>query len=142
MQLTKQPKKKKVKAEEQIKEQVKEKTNEKPTEVELEDSTKENEDITEVVEETDVVEEETEETTNVEDILLDEQVEPTLEPKVKSFSDGLVDSRFKNSVVVHSADMEVYLLQNFLSYFKETETFIGNINTRTSFMHKKGGRLL
>lgn len=59
------------------------------------------------------------------------------------FSDGIVASCLSNLVVIpRIGGQEVDLLRSFLSYFVITDTFIGTITMRASFMKKKGGTLL
>lgn len=59
------------------------------------------------------------------------------------FSDGIVSAKFQAfPTTSRSADAEVELLKSFLSYFSVTTPFIGTIDSKISFMKKKGGRLL
>lgn len=60
-----------------------------------------------------------------------------------AFSDGLVAPCLKDLVVIPRIGFqEVELLRTFLHYFVITETFIGAISTKSSFMKKRGGVLL
>lgn len=59
------------------------------------------------------------------------------------FSDGLVSSKLKGlTVVARVGGQEVSVLHDFLELFAKTDTFIGTISSKTSFMKKTGGRLL
>lgn len=59
------------------------------------------------------------------------------------FSDGLVSPKFSMfPMLPRVGDTEVDLLKSFLKYFSVTSPYIGTISTKTSFMKKKGGRLL
>lgn len=59
------------------------------------------------------------------------------------FSDGITASCLSNLVVISKVGgAEVDLLRSFLKYFATTETFIGAISSKTSFMKRKGGMLL
>lgn len=63
--------------------------------------------------------------------------------KVEPFSDGLVSLKLRDlAVIPRIGGEEVALLRDFLSLFAKTETFIGAIASKTSFMKKTGGRLL
>ena len=64
-------------------------------------------------------------------------------PTVEPFEDDLVSRRLKNLTVIPRAGGEdAALLHDFLYLFAKTETFIGTISSKTSFMKKAGGRLL
>ena len=67
---------------------------------------------------------------------------PAVEQAVP-FSDGIVAPCLANLVVIpRVGGQEVDLLKSFLKYFGITETFIGAISSKTSFMKRKGGMLL
>lgn len=62
---------------------------------------------------------------------------------VPPFSDGVVSAKFCTvPSVLHAGGPEVEMLRAAMHYFTVTEPFIGTINTKVSFMKKKGGRLL
>lgn len=67
-------------------------------------------------------------------------------PKVsiaEPFADGLVSPKLKGLVVVpRVGGEEVTALHDFLEMYARTETYIGTISSKTSFMKKSGGRLL
>ena len=73
-----------------------------------------------------------------------ETVESVVEERsITPFSDGVVSPQFRRfPTVQRAADAEVALLKSFLHYFSVGRTFVGTIHTKTSFMKKKGGRLL
>ena len=74
---------------------------------------------------------------------VEQSEELEIKEEIMPFSDGLVTSSFCIfPLVAKIADEEVGLLRLFLKYFSQTEPFIGTMNTKTSFMKKKGGRLL
>lgn len=81
--------------------------------------------------------------TPVEDTDDEPEVElPAVELAVP-FSDGIVAACLNNLVVIpRIGGQEVDILRSFLHYFVVTDTFIGTITTRASFMRKKGGTLL
>lgn len=59
------------------------------------------------------------------------------------FEDGLVSAGLRNlPIVPRVGGEEVSILHDFLVLFSKTETFIGAISSKTSFMKKTGGRLL
>lgn len=68
------------------------------------------------------------------------QQEPSI---AEPFTDGIVSPRLKGLTVVPRAGGEdVAVLHDFLLLFAKTETFIGAISSKTSFMKKAGGRLM
>lgn len=75
-----------------------------------------------------------------------EAVQSSNAPKVntaESFADGLVSPKLKGLVVVpRVGGEEVTVLHDFLEMYARTETYIGTISSKTSFMKKSGGRLL
>lgn len=71
------------------------------------------------------------------------EVEEVSQSTVLPFSDGIVASCFENlAVVPRVGGGEVELLRGFLEYFATTESYIGSITNKLSFMKKQGGRLL
>lgn len=59
------------------------------------------------------------------------------------FSDGLVSARLRGlTVIPRRGGEDTSTLHDFLELFSKTETFIGAISSKTSFMKKTGGRLL
>lgn len=59
------------------------------------------------------------------------------------FADGLTAQCLDNLVVISRVGgQEVDLLKSFLKYFATTETFIGTISSKGSFMKRKAGVLL
>ena len=59
------------------------------------------------------------------------------------FSDGIVASCLNDLIVAPRIESdEVELLREFLIYYASTETFIGTISNKMSFMKKQGGLLL
>ena len=62
---------------------------------------------------------------------------------VEPFMDGIVSQALRGITVIPRAGGEdAAILHDFLGLFAKTETFIGAISTKTSFMKKAGGRLL
>ena len=64
--------------------------------------------------------------------------------KVEPFSDSIVSSTLKGVTVMHCVgSAEVSLFSSILDYYyNRNNSFIGDIFIKTSFMKKKGGRLL
>lgn len=63
--------------------------------------------------------------------------------KISPFVDGLVSARLNGLVIIpRVGGEEVELLRGFLRHFSTAAPFAGNIVSKTSFMRKKGGRLL
>ena len=62
---------------------------------------------------------------------------------VEPFSDGIVSDKLQGlTVIPRSGGEDIAVLHDFLYLFAKTETFIGTISSKTSFMKKAGGRLL
>lgn len=74
---------------------------------------------------------------------LDTKVEVGKDTVTTPFSDGLVFARLNGlTMIPRTGDTEVELLREFFKYFASANPFVGNISTKSSFMKKKGGRLL
>ena len=74
---------------------------------------------------------------------LEETVQMPAVKQAVSFSDGIVAPCIDGLVAIpRVGGQEVDLLRSFLRYFHITDTFIGNISSKTSFMKRKGGVLL
>lgn len=83
-------------------------------------------------------------------IVEEEEREPEATPMARTamevavpFSDGIAAASLKDLVVIlRDGGQEVAFLRSFLRYFATTETFIGSVSSKLSFMKKKGGTLL
>lgn len=74
--------------------------------------------------------------------VLEESQRPSVAP-AEPFIDGIVSPRLRGlAVIPRAGGEEAALLHDFLYLFAKTETFIGAISSKTSFMKKAGGRLL
>lgn len=62
---------------------------------------------------------------------------------VMPFEDGLVNVGLRGlPTTPRTGGEEISVLHDFLILFSKTETFVGAISSKTSFMKKTGGRLL